>query len=475
MSSNAAASGRVIHLVPPNGGGVDRFVRDLVVHRPADWIVHACEAQAVVEVPARPTFVPLDAGAFAHLAYAGRLGRPLAVHAHSTTPVVRALADRLGAALDVPCVLTLHDIGFDDAALPPAEHEARLRFARAATLRTAPSRYLVDRAVAALGADAVCRWVENGADPFTAPEPQVFAAPMPAGPFLVAVIGALGEHKGLLALLETAGHLPADVRVVILGYTAQQLMPGWAVPGRVWMHGAFQPGELPALVRHYGARLAFFPPGMPESYCYALSDAWLAGLPALVPDHGALGERVRRHGGGALYPPALAADALARCLAEHAAAAQPGAAQRAAAALSTVGTMVNAMNAIYDDAAGGAAQRPADEVLLSALAQQHLDTRFFRKELLRLQRELEAATHERDHLRALHQHEQRAAQRVEALERELAMRWAQREHDVAALTRERDDALAAYAALVARVRRPLRVLPAPLRERVIRLAKRLLP
>jgi hypothetical protein len=418
------------------------------------------------------------------------------VHAHSTTAVVRHVAETLRGATGAPLVLTLHDIGFDDAAAGPAEHQARRRFARSAAVLTAPSRYIVERVEAALGAEVPCRWVENGADPFPAPQPQA-TEPPPGAPFEVAVIGALGEHKGLLALLETAAYLPADLRVVILGYTAQQLMPGWAVPGRVWVHGAFQPAELPALVRRYGARLAFFPPGMPESYCYALSDAWLAGLPALVPDHGALGERVRRHGGGAVYPPALAAEALARCVAEHIASAEPGAAQRAAAALSTVLTMTDAMNRLYDDVTDDVtddtAQRPADEALLSALAQTHLDTRFFRKELLRLQGELEAAVHEREHLRvlrqhereaaeherehlrALLQHEQQAAQRLPALEGELAAARAQREQDVVALTRERDEARAAYAALAARVRRPLRVLPAPLRERVIRLAKRLLP
>jgi glycosyltransferase involved in cell wall biosynthesis len=451
-----------------------------------------CVAMGVVEVPARRRFVPLDAGAIAHLAWAGRLGRPAAVHAHGTTTVVRHVAETLRRATGAPLVLTLHDIGFDDAAAGPAEQEARRRFARSAAVLTAPSRYIVERAEAALGAEVPCRWVENGADPLPAPQPQA-TDPPPGAPFEVAVIGALGEHKGLLALLDTAAHLPAELRVVILGYTAQQLMPGWVVPGRVWMHGAFQPNDLPELVRRYGARLAFFPPGMPESYCYALSDAWLAGLPALVPDHGALGERVHRHGGGAAYPPALAAAALARCIADHTASAESGAAQRAAAALSTVRTMTDAMDRLYDDVTDDTAQRPADEALLSALAQTHLDTRFFRKELLRLQGELEAAVHEREHLRvlrqhereaaeherehlrALLQHEQQAAQRLPALEGELAAARAQREQDVVALTRERDEARAAYAALAARVRRPLRVLPAPLRERVIRLAKRLLP
>lgn len=467
---NGVGAGRVIHLVPPNGGGVDRFVRDLVAHRALDWIVHVSESQAVVELPGGP-FVPLARGALDELAAAGALGCPAALHAHAATPQVRELAEALHAVTGAPCVLTLHDIGFDDAAAGAAEHAERLRFARAATVRTAPSRYIVERAQAALGAGAPCRRVENGVD---APAPVERDMPgAPPGPVDVAVIGALGEHKGLVALLETAALLPPGLRVVIVGYTAQQLMPGWALPQRVWMHGVFELPALPALVRHYGARLAFFPPGMPESYCYALSDAWLAGLPALVPDHGALGERVRRHGGGAVYDPALPPAPLAQRIAAQLAVADPDAARRAAATLCPVRTMVAAMNGIYDEV--GSEEVRADEARLRAQAQTHLDTRFFRKELLRLQGELQAAADERVHLRAQIEQQRRATERLTALEHEAGEARARFDAERAALTQQRDEARARHAALVARLTRPLRLLPPALRELVIRLGQRLLP
>jgi hypothetical protein len=41
---------------------------------------------------------------------------------------------------------------------------------------------------------------------------------------------------------------------------------------------------------------------VPESFSYALSDAWSAGVPVLVPPEGALAERVLAHGGGWLLP-----------------------------------------------------------------------------------------------------------------------------------------------------------------------------
>lgn len=292
---------RVLHVVPPNGGGVDRFVRDLCRQRPADWIVHASEDQCVLERPALNSFVPLATSRFIDLAFGGALGRPQAVHAHSTAGTVRRLTELLCAATRVPSVLTLHDIGFADAATPAFERTQRLRFAGAAAARTAPSNYIIDLARQVLGDAVRCHWVANGVDawPRQSAEglPNQTHAAAPAGDMAIAVIGAIGEHKGLTALLELAACLPSDLRVVIIGYTAQQLLPGWVVPGRVWMHGVFEPAQLPSLVAQYGARVALFPPGMPESYSYALSDAWMAGLPAVVPDQGALAERVRWHGG----------------------------------------------------------------------------------------------------------------------------------------------------------------------------------
>lgn len=505
---NPGAARRVVHVVPPNGGGVDRFVRDLCRHRTADWIVHAGQAQCVVEWPAREVFIPLPTVAMTDLAFGGVLGRPQAVHAHSTAGMVRQLSDTVRAATRSPCVLTLHDIGFADPAATAFERAQRRRFARAAAARTAPSRYIVELAGQALGADAPCLWVENGVDPWPMQggTPAAPTAPGDQAPGIcaVAVIGAIGEHKGLSTLLEVAAGLPAGMRVVIIGYTAQQLMPGWAVPGRVWLHGAFEPAELPALVAHYGVKLAFFPPGMPESYCYALSDAWLAGLPVLVPDQGALTERVRRHGGGHLYPPQLPPSALAAWIAKRAASASPAGAVPANHAMATVQQMVTAMNAIYQDAGGDAADTPADEAALRLLAQPHLDGQFFRKELLHLQGRLEAMTqaHDRQGERvaqleaqgalADERHRREAGEWRQALDTLKAQNEAARAaHDALAQAhaalRAQQDALQSehqalqarhqvlqqrHGALTAWLARPLRLLPASLRERAMRLGRR---
>ena len=40
----------------------------------------------------------------------------------------------------------------------------------------------------------------------------------------------------------------------------------------------------------------------PETWCYALSELWMAGLPVLAFDHGAPAERIRRAARGWLVP-----------------------------------------------------------------------------------------------------------------------------------------------------------------------------
>lgn len=489
----------VWHVAPPNGGGVDRFVRDLCRSRPADAIVHVTDTQHVLEWPAEASYLPLDAALLPDLAVAGALGRPVLVHAHSVTAPVRQFCQTLCLATGSPYVLTLHDIGFADPDATPFEQAQRQRFARGAAARTAPSQYIVDLAHRALEG-ATCQLVENGVDPWPDEPAQLKLAGTAAGPFAIAVIGALGEHKGLGALLELAANLPCHLQVVIIGYTARRLLPGWMLPGRVWMHGAFEPGELPALVRHYGAQWAFFPPGMPESYSYALSDAWQAGLPAAVPDHGALAERLRCHGGGRIYPietpTATLAALIAQWLEQGGVAAPPA----GSGALKPVQQMVDAMTVIYAQTGAGDSAQDADRAMLAGLAQQQLDTRFFRKELLNLQ----------GRLQALDRQQEERAQQVQQLESALGGARAeagQLHHQVAglqqaladvqarcvALETQRAEMAAAQESLQARhaalqgrhdtleqrhrrlthrLSAPLRCLPAAWRERLISLGRR---
>ena len=53
------------------------------------------------------------------------------------------------------------------------------------------------------------------------------------------------------------------------------------------------------------------PNAVPESFSYALSDAWAAGVPVLAAPRGALAERIGAHGGGWLLPERFDAAAVA--------------------------------------------------------------------------------------------------------------------------------------------------------------------
>jgi glycosyltransferase involved in cell wall biosynthesis/FtsZ-binding cell division protein ZapB len=496
VNSNAGA--RVIHLVPPNGGGVDRCVRDLCAHRPADWLLHVSDDQVVIEAPQHRMMTPVAADTLANLVEAGALGRAAALHAHSTVPAVRGATAMLAKAMDLRYVVTLHDVEFagGPGTSDAGEREQRIAFIRGAAGCTVPSGFMLDRVREVMGQSFACTVVENGVDRLTPA-----AAALPAQRFPVAVIGAMGRHKGLDQLIDVATRLPADEGVVLLGYADGQLAPGWLADGRIRVHGAFEPQQLPQLVAHYASVLCFFPKGQPESYCYALSDAWLAGLPVLAPDSGAIGERVRAHGGGTLYPPDAPPEevalALSRALREP-----PASVDRAVQSLTSISSMADSMNNIYSGVA--APESPPDPDALRRSAADHLDSRFFRRELLRMQGDLVAATEQRDNalteLNSLGDNFRKRGDWIEQLQRtvdSLQQECRNLQQSVEPLRQEVDslrplpaalEALRAdhaalqesYGTLLARYERvlrpfkwPLRLLPEAARARVIEAARRI--
>lgn len=507
-----SAIGRVLHVVPANGGGVDRFVRDLCDHRPGDWILHVSGPQWVVECPAEALMIPIESTDMQRLATHQALGRASVLHAHSTVAEVRDATAMLVAAMDLPYVVTLHDIQFSGSGDETAPQEQRHRrdFVLTAAACTAPSQFIRALAADVLGNDIACTVIENGVDPIY----DVAADQAPTQEFPIAVIGAMGPHKGLDHLIEVSQHLPASMRVALLGYADGELGPGWLIEDRVWVHGVFEPAQLGALAGGYGARVAFFPRGQPESYCYALSDAWLAGLPAVGPDWGAIGERVRTNGGGHLYDPHAPVAEVASLLADTFTQAANGQIDvlRAARSLDSVAVMVAAMNEIY---AGLAVTSEAPDVhALKTAAATHLDSRFFRRELLRLRGDLTAVELQRDNalseLRQLAQHFKDRGMWAEHLQNEcnalknsievvqafsetsrLDLELLRIEHhaltethqtlahshqELAHAHQELADANRALSArhdqLVTRLKAPLRLLPAPVRAWIIDFAKR---
>ncbi len=129
-------------------------------------------------------------------------------------------------------------------------------------------------------------------------------APMPSGVTRrVCVVGAIGVEKGyeiLLACARDARARSLAIEFIVVGYTADdtRLMDA----GPVFITGEYAEADAVALIQAQAADLAFLPSVWPETWCFALSRAWEAGLAAAAFDLGAQAERIRRTGRGWLLP-----------------------------------------------------------------------------------------------------------------------------------------------------------------------------
>jgi GT2 family glycosyltransferase len=170
-------------------------------------------------------------------------------------------------------------------------------------------------------------------------QPAAHAQPPAGSAVNVAVIGALGQHKGMDLLLDCARDAAARglaLRFVVIGKTEDDTR--FAGLANVHITGPYARGDVARLCAQHGCSLAAFLSLVPETHCYTLSEAWAAGLYPVVLDIGAPAERVRaaRHGAVAAFPPQPGAlnDLLLRCAAERPAARAPQPQPGYAAALS---------------------------------------------------------------------------------------------------------------------------------------------
>jgi glycosyltransferase involved in cell wall biosynthesis len=127
-----------------------------------------------------------------------------------------------------------------------------------------------------------------------------------AGEVRVAVIGAVGKHKGYDVLLDCARHaarMGLALRFVVVGYTCDDAP--LRELGNVEITGAYATPDLPGLLADRRCHAALFLSVWPETFSYTLSEAWAAGLYSFVLDLGAPSERVRESGWGHVlpYPP----------------------------------------------------------------------------------------------------------------------------------------------------------------------------
>ncbi|HUZ62239.1 MAG TPA: glycosyltransferase, partial [Acetobacteraceae bacterium] len=148
-------------------------------------------------------------------------------------------------------------------------------------------------------------WEDDAAIPPPAPRAR------PGKRLRVAVVGGIGAEKGYDVLLEAARDaawrdLPLDF--IVVGHTHDDAR--LLATGRAFITGRFAPEEAEALIRAQRADFAFLPSVWPETWCFALSDAWRAGLGVAAFDLGAPAERIRQSGRGWLLPYGMPAPAL---------------------------------------------------------------------------------------------------------------------------------------------------------------------
>jgi GT2 family glycosyltransferase len=174
------------------------------------------------------------------------------------------------------------------------------------------------RRVIAPSADAAGRFRRHFRALAVEVEPWEDDASLPASlrkgfrkPLSVAVIGAISIAKGyeiLLAAARDAAWRALPLRFVLVGYSCddRRLLE----TGRVFATGEYRADELPALIASQRADFAFLPSVWPETWCFALSEAWQAGLDVAAFDLGAQAERIRATGRGWVLPLGLTPAAL---------------------------------------------------------------------------------------------------------------------------------------------------------------------
>lgn len=130
--------------------------------------------------------------------------------------------------------------------------------------------------------------------------------PSAARTIRVALIGAIGQHKGYRVLWRCARQARArrlPLEFTVIGYTEDD--DPLLATGRVFITGRYSEEELPHLLRRERPDLVWLPSVTPETWCYALDSALQSGLPIAAFDLGAIAERLRGLAGTRLMPLSL--------------------------------------------------------------------------------------------------------------------------------------------------------------------------
>ena len=137
--------------------------------------------------------------------------------------------------------------------------------------------------------------IEFSVTPWETPPLPAKAPRPPDGPVRVALIGAIGDHKGyqqLAACARDAAERKLPLEFVVIGYTQDD--EALFATGKVFVTGHYEETEINALLGPERPHIAFFPTVAPETWCYTLTYALNAGLPIVAFDQGAVAAAIAR-------------------------------------------------------------------------------------------------------------------------------------------------------------------------------------
>lgn len=123
----------------------------------------------------------------------------------------------------------------------------------------------------------------------------------PNGKLRVAFLGGMVTEKGSEIAYKLITKGSSDVHWYLFGTIGDERL---AVLNRsnLTKIGTYERDDIYNLLRDHKIDLVCIPPIWAETFCYTLSEAWLCGLPVIVTDIGAVGERVKRTRGGIAVP-----------------------------------------------------------------------------------------------------------------------------------------------------------------------------
>lgn len=125
--------------------------------------------------------------------------------------------------------------------------------------------------------------------------------PKPKKGFNIAFIGNIGPEKGSKYVYELIKHGEDKINWFIFGNLGEYKLL-MLEKSNLTVSGEYKHEMLPRLVKENKIDLVCILSICPETYCYTLSESLFCGIPVLVTDVGALGERVRELGCGWVVP-----------------------------------------------------------------------------------------------------------------------------------------------------------------------------